>query len=104
MPYRHVIVIDGNDGRGIDVGLMTAEGYPIGPMRRHVDDRLPNGNAVFSRDCPEYSVTTPPGPSLWRAAVVEGAAVARLSCGRGAAPFTQFYLAEMRRKTLASRQ
>jgi endonuclease/exonuclease/phosphatase family metal-dependent hydrolase len=60
-PFRHVMVIDGNDERGIDVGLMSREGFPIGRMRSHVDDRLENGEPVFSRDCPEYEVTTPDG-------------------------------------------
>lgn len=63
-PFRHVMLIDGNDARGIDVGLLTGEAYPIGPMRSHVDDRLPSGEPVFSRDCPEYSVTTPDGTRL----------------------------------------
>ncbi|GAB1584389.1 endonuclease/exonuclease/phosphatase family protein [Phyllobacterium phragmitis] len=63
-PLRHVMVIDGNDERGIDVGLMSREGYPIGAMRSHVDDLLPNGEPVFSRDCPEFEVTTPTGARL----------------------------------------
>jgi predicted extracellular nuclease len=33
-------------------------------MRSHVDDRLPNGETVFSRDCPEFTVTTPSGARL----------------------------------------
>jgi len=63
-PFRHVMVIDGNDERGIDVGLMSREGYPIGTMRSHVDDLLPNGETVFSRDCPEFEITTPAGARL----------------------------------------
>ncbi|KXF75316.1 endonuclease/exonuclease/phosphatase [Paramesorhizobium deserti] len=63
-PFRHVMVIDGNDERGIDVGLMSREGYPIGAMRSHVDDLLPNGEPVFSRDCPEFEITTPGGARL----------------------------------------
>lgn len=63
-PFRHVMLIDGNDERGIDVGLMSCEGYPIGTMRSHVDDRLPNGQPVFSRDCPQFEVTTPSGEKL----------------------------------------
>ncbi|NDL63156.1 endonuclease/exonuclease/phosphatase family protein [Acerihabitans arboris] len=63
-PFRHVMVIDGNDERGIDVGLMSRDGYPIGAMRSHVDDRLPNGEAVFSRDCPEFEITTAGGARL----------------------------------------
>src|SRR5258706_7017781 len=62
-PYRHVMVIDGNDKRGIDVGLLTRDGYAIGPMQSHVDD-LSNGEPIFSRDCPEYTVTTPAGARL----------------------------------------
>lgn len=63
-PMRHVMVIDGNDSRGIDVGLMTGEGYPIGPMRSHVDDRDGKGNPIFSRDCPQYQVRLPGGEVL----------------------------------------
>ncbi|RCS22157.1 endonuclease/exonuclease/phosphatase family protein [Phyllobacterium salinisoli] len=58
-PFRHVMVIDGNDERGIDVGLMSRQNYPIGAMRSHVDDYLPNGEPVFSRDCPEFEIVTP---------------------------------------------
>jgi len=64
VPFRQVMVIDGNDERGIDVGLMCREGFPIAEMYSHVDDRLANGSAVFSRDCPEYNVATPNGSRL----------------------------------------
>lgn len=64
-PFRHVMVIDGNDARGIDVGLMTRDGFPIGPVRSHVDDAMPSGDEpVFSRDCPDYTVGTPAGARL----------------------------------------
>jgi endonuclease/exonuclease/phosphatase family metal-dependent hydrolase len=33
-------------------------------MRSHVDDRTANGARIFSRDCPEYEVTTPSGGRL----------------------------------------
>ncbi|PYR26012.1 MAG: endonuclease/exonuclease/phosphatase [Acidobacteria bacterium] len=60
-PYPHVMVIDGNDDRGIDVGLMTR--FPLGTMRSHVDD-LRNGSRIFSRDCPEYEILLPSGGTL----------------------------------------
>ncbi|RIA46355.1 endonuclease/exonuclease/phosphatase family metal-dependent hydrolase [Hephaestia caeni] len=63
-PFRHVMLIDGNDERGIDVGLMSRKGYPIGTLRSHVDDCLPNGQPVFSRDCAQFEVTTPSGARL----------------------------------------
>lgn len=63
-PFRHVMVIDGNDTRGIDVGLMTGSQLPIREMRSHVDDR--QGEAlIFSRDCPEYSIPLASGETLW---------------------------------------
>ena len=65
IPYENFMLIDGNDDRGIDVGVMTKAGFGIGDMRSHIDDRLPNGNRVFSRDCPEYAVETPAGETIW---------------------------------------
>lgn len=64
-PMAHVMVIDGNDSRGIDVGLMTGPAYPIDLMRSHVDDRDARGEAIFSRDCPEYRIALPGGGSMW---------------------------------------
>lgn len=60
-PYKHVMLIDGNDDRGIDVGILSR--FPIGTMRSHVDDRKAKA-PVFSRDCPEYQVLLPSGESL----------------------------------------
>ncbi|MBO6639188.1 MAG: endonuclease/exonuclease/phosphatase family protein [Roseitalea sp.] len=64
-PYEQVMVIDGNDQRGIDVGLMCKRGHSIGLMQSHIHDFKPNGQPVFSRDCPEYAVTTPAGETIW---------------------------------------
>jgi len=63
-PYRHVMVIDGNDERGIDVGVVTRKGYAIDIMRSHVDDCDDNDQPIFSRDCPEYEIATPGGARL----------------------------------------
>ncbi|AMS17659.1 endonuclease/exonuclease/phosphatase [Pseudomonas chlororaphis] len=59
--YSHVMLIDGNDTRGIDVGLMTAAGYPIGQLRSHVDDAAANGELIFSRDCAQFHIPLPSG-------------------------------------------
>ncbi len=64
-PYDYVMLVDGNDERGIDVGLMAKSGYRIGWMRSHVDDVSSHGSRVFSRDCPEFSVWTPSGETIW---------------------------------------
>ena len=59
--YDQVMLIDGNDERGIDVGLMARGGHRIGAITSHIDDLNPRGEPIFSRDCPEYHVTTPSG-------------------------------------------
>jgi endonuclease/exonuclease/phosphatase family metal-dependent hydrolase len=62
--YRHVMLVDGNDERGIDVGLMTKKRFPIERVRSHVDDATSRGTQIFSRDCPEFEVALPGGGSL----------------------------------------
>lgn len=50
-----IMLIDGNDDRGIDVGLLAKPGTQIESIVSHVDD-VNNGSRIFSRDCPEYTV------------------------------------------------
>lgn len=59
--YRHAMLIEGNDPRGIDVGLLSR--HPITDIRSHVDDRDGVGR-VFSRDCLEARVDLPGGRTL----------------------------------------
>ncbi len=65
--YRHVMLIDGNDTRGIDVGIMTTAQVEITGMRSNVDTPDPRaaGEALFSRDCAEYRCRLPGGASVW---------------------------------------
>ena len=60
--YPHVMLIDGNDDRGIDVGILSR--FPIVAMTSHVDDRNLNGERTFSRDCPEYLIELPGGQQI----------------------------------------
>lgn len=62
-PYDHIMLVDGNDERGIDVGLMTRSPWAIGMVRSHVDDSA-NGNPIFSRDCPEFHLELGNGKRL----------------------------------------
>ncbi|HEU5239226.1 MAG TPA: hypothetical protein VFU37_19000, partial [Pyrinomonadaceae bacterium] len=72
--FEHMILIDGNDLRGIDVGLLVRRGagVSIEQIRTHIDDPVDATppvtrqaianfgysvkNAVFSRDCLEVDV------------------------------------------------
>jgi endonuclease/exonuclease/phosphatase family metal-dependent hydrolase len=61
--YRHIMLIDGNDDRGIDVAIMTRAGFTIEAIRSNVDATDAQGE-IFSRDCPQYEVRTPGGAVL----------------------------------------
>lgn len=61
--YDHVMLIDGNDDRGIDVGIMTRQSFHIKSIVSHVDDIDAEGR-IFSRDCAEYEIATPSGNKL----------------------------------------
>jgi len=61
--YQQIMLIDGNDDRGIDVGIMTRNGFNLEFMRSHVDD-ADGGKRIFSRDCAEYHLVTPSGKPL----------------------------------------
>lgn len=55
MKYRHRIVVDGNDQRGIDVAILSR--FPIVSVRSHRDERNSANTAeLFSRDCLEARV------------------------------------------------
>jgi len=60
-PYPYNMVIDGNDERGIDVGILSR--YPIQRMRSHINDAK-GESRIFSRDCPEYYIELPSGREL----------------------------------------
>ena len=62
-PYSHTLVIDGNDNRGIDVGIMTKSSFDVKSIATHIDD-VESQEKIFSRDCAEYTVTTPAGNSI----------------------------------------
>jgi len=55
-PFDHVMLIDGNDSRGIDVGVLVRGPWAIKQIASHVDDHDSVG-IVFSRDCAEYLIT-----------------------------------------------
>ena len=59
--YPHLMCVDGNDARGIDVGILSR--FPVVSVRSHIDDLDAKGT-IFSRDCCEYEVLLPGGKSL----------------------------------------
>jgi len=61
-PYPADMCVDGNDDRGIDVGILSK--FPIVSVRSHIFDKDAKGE-IFSRDCAEYEVLLPSGKTLW---------------------------------------
>lgn len=61
--YDQIMLIDGNDERGIDVGLVTRKSATIDFVRSHVDDRE-GTSTIFSRDCPEFHLRLSDGTPL----------------------------------------
>ncbi|ELS53085.1 endonuclease/exonuclease/phosphatase family protein [Streptomyces viridochromogenes] len=64
--YPYSMLIDGNDTRGIDIGVLSR--YPIRSVRPHIFDPHPDGsgNPLFSRDCPEFEIEIDAGKKpLW---------------------------------------
>lgn len=59
------IVIDGNDPRGIDIGLGCKKAYPIVSARTNIFARAKDGKKIFSRDCLEVEVRVKDGRSLF---------------------------------------
>jgi endonuclease/exonuclease/phosphatase family metal-dependent hydrolase len=65
--YEHVMLIDGNDTRGIDVGIMTKSQVEIVNMRSSVDEPDPDApfEHLFSRDCAQYQCLLGSGATVW---------------------------------------
>jgi endonuclease/exonuclease/phosphatase family metal-dependent hydrolase len=61
--YKHIMLIDGNDDRGIDVAILTKPGFDIETIRSNVDATDAQGE-IFSRDCAQYEVKTPGGARI----------------------------------------
>ncbi|MEU2287567.1 endonuclease/exonuclease/phosphatase family protein [Streptomyces sp. NPDC013178] len=61
-PYAFSLLIDGNDPRGIDVGILSR--HPITSVRSHMFDPGQGGRRLFGRDCPEFEIAFN-GTPLW---------------------------------------
>jgi len=61
-PYPYLMCIQGNDGRGINVAVMSR--VPIRWMQSHVHELTEKNTPLFSRDCLEVNFALSPDASL----------------------------------------
>lgn len=59
--YPFNMLVDGNDNRGIDVGVLSK--HPVGRVTTHIFDKH-GRSRIFSRDCLEVEVLLPDGRTL----------------------------------------
>lgn len=63
-PFPEDMLVEGNDPRGIDIGLFSR--FPILSVRSYAHEgELPLNKRLFSRDCPVYQILLPGGRHLW---------------------------------------
>lgn len=63
--FQQTFVVQGNDKRGQEIGILTRNGYEIKSVRSHIYDLNFLGEIVFDKDLVEYEILTAKGNSLW---------------------------------------
>jgi len=64
-PFDHNMLVDGNDSRGIDIGIACRKPYEIVSVCNHIDEPYAKGGLLFSRDCPEFEIRLADKKRLW---------------------------------------
>ena len=65
VPYDQVLVLEGNDARGLSMGILTKNGYRLDAVKSHGLDFVDRTDPIFDIDCQEYTITTPEGETLY---------------------------------------
>jgi len=59
VPYRELLVLQGNDGRGQEMGMLTKNGFQIQEVRTYGNELDDNGKPVFNKNLVKYEIITP---------------------------------------------
>ncbi len=59
VPYRELLVLQGNDGRGQEIGMLTKNGFQIQEVRTYGNELDDNGKPIFDKNLVKYEITTP---------------------------------------------
>jgi len=59
VPYRELLVLQGNDVRGQETGIFTKNGFQIQEVRTYSNELDDNGEPIFDKNLVKYEITTP---------------------------------------------
>ena len=59
VPYRDLLVLQGNDDRGREIALLSKNGFKIRELRTFMDERTVEGELLFDTNLLQYRITTP---------------------------------------------
>jgi endonuclease/exonuclease/phosphatase family metal-dependent hydrolase len=59
VPYRELLVLQGNDGRGQEMGMLTKNRFQIQEVRTYGNELDDNGKPIFDKNLVKYEITTP---------------------------------------------
>ncbi|WP_299155111.1 hypothetical protein [uncultured Christiangramia sp.] len=64
IPFRDSFVVQGNDKRGQEIGILTRKGFEIRSVRSHIFDQDISGRNIFNKDLLEYDIRTKEGNAI----------------------------------------
>ncbi|UJH92725.1 hypothetical protein LZ575_09845 [Antarcticibacterium sp. 1MA-6-2] len=64
-PFQTIFVVQGNDKRGQEIGILTRKGCKIKSVQSHIYDFNQNGKIAFDKDLLEYEILTANGNTIW---------------------------------------
>jgi len=63
-PFKDSFVVQGNDKRGREIGILTRKGFEIRSVRSHIFDQDISGRNIFNKDLLEYDIRTKEGNAI----------------------------------------
>ena len=58
-PFERTLVLEGNEARGLGMGIMAKNGYRLDTVKSHATEKDWEGGPLFGSDCQEYGIVTP---------------------------------------------
>jgi len=63
--YEEIMHLQGNDGRGLGMGILLKSGYHIKSIKSFANERDENGNLLFDNGFQQYKIKTPKNKMLF---------------------------------------